>query len=161
MRGRVRENNPYTVVYMKQSHRALEHFCSLSIKLSFLLLRRPLGSAFSVLLQSHPETPRTEVIKSKGCIFIRGGFWTESATARTLSFYTCVLPIHREDRAAPCGCSGQPHSKYSNVTKAIHTFAAAYRSSVSTWSQTLPKHKRNMCCSLQHTDKPRATRSLK
>lgn len=44
-------------------------------------------SAFSVFLQSHPETPLTEMIKSKGCTFIRGGFWTESVIARTPSFY--------------------------------------------------------------------------
>lgn len=49
-RGRVREDNPYTVVYMKQSHRALGHLCSLSIQLSLPLLSKPLGSAFNVFL---------------------------------------------------------------------------------------------------------------
>ena len=128
-RGRVREDNPYTVVYMKQSHRALGHLCSLSIQLSLPLLSRPLGSAFSVFLQSHPETPRIEVTQNKGCIFIRGGFWTKSVIAKTLSFYIQVLPVHREDKAAPCRCSGRPQSKPSYITKAIHVCAAVHRRS--------------------------------
>jgi len=49
--GGVRENNPYTVVYMKQSYRALRHLCSLTTQLShLLLLSKPLGSAFCVFL---------------------------------------------------------------------------------------------------------------
>lgn len=48
--GKVREDNPYTVAYVKQTHRSLGHLCSLSIQLSFLLLSKPLGSAFSLFL---------------------------------------------------------------------------------------------------------------
>lgn len=95
---RVRKDNPYTVFSMKQRHRAPEPLFFLSIEPSLLLLSHPLVLASSMFLQSHPETPHSEVIKSKGCKFIRGVLWTESIIARTISFYIWVLPVHREPR---------------------------------------------------------------
>lgn len=118
---RVREDNPYTIFSMKQSHRALEHLFFLSIHLSLLLLSTSLVFAFSMFLQSHPETPHTEVMKSKGCILTTGILWTEEYNSKDHQLlYLGPTCAQRAQVTGPCSCSGQAQSKSSYITKVIH-----------------------------------------
>lgn len=80
---RVREDNPYSVLSMKQRHRALEHLFFLNTAIP-----PPAQHTFGVGIQYvSAEPPRdTEVIMSKGCKSIRrvSGL---SIFVRTISFY--------------------------------------------------------------------------